>query len=112
MATAQGGVYAFLHGDGPATAHLLDFATDIGAALVKRHHDGFADVPAGALAVTVERVDSVADHVEVGELEHLLLWRRSWAGSAPREKSPRPDARMVRTGVNACSRRGCSREGR
>jgi hypothetical protein len=67
MATAQAGKYATLNGDGPAAAHLLDLATEIGAALVKRHQDGAADLPVGVLTETAEQVDSVADRVETAD---------------------------------------------
>ncbi|MGW6456705.1 hypothetical protein ACWF94_12410 [Streptomyces sp. NPDC055078] len=64
MATAQAGKYASLNGDGPAAAHLLDLGTEIGAALVKRHAGGEAEVPVGVLDEVAERVDAVADRVE------------------------------------------------
>ncbi|MFI1890102.1 hypothetical protein [Streptomyces jumonjinensis] len=64
MAASQAGKHATLNGDGPAAAHLLDIATEIGAALVKRHRDGAAEVPVGVFAELAELVDSVADRVE------------------------------------------------
>ncbi|MEY9993192.1 hypothetical protein ABIE67_005224 [Streptomyces sp. V4I8] len=40
MAASQAGKYAGLNDDGAAAAHLLDLATEIGAALVENHADG------------------------------------------------------------------------
>ncbi|MGI5259306.1 hypothetical protein [Streptomyces angustmyceticus] len=64
MAASQAGKYASLNDDSAVAAHLLDLATEIGAALVKRHADGVAEVPVGALDELAELVDSVADRVE------------------------------------------------
>ncbi|MCZ1020305.1 hypothetical protein [Streptomyces noursei] len=64
MAASQAGKYASLNEDGPAAAHLLDLATEIGAGLVKRHADGAAEIPVGILDELAELVDSVADRIE------------------------------------------------
>ncbi|MER6165053.1 hypothetical protein [Streptomyces violaceorubidus] len=64
MASSQAGKYASVNDDGPAAAHLLDLATEIGAALVKRHADGAADIPVGVLDELAGLVDTVADRVE------------------------------------------------
>ncbi|GLF95572.1 hypothetical protein [Streptomyces yaizuensis] len=64
MATAQAGKYAMFNGDSAAAAHLLDLATEIGAAQVKRYSDGTATVPVGMLTETADLVESVADRVE------------------------------------------------
>ncbi|WP_405931584.1 hypothetical protein [Streptomyces sp. NBC_00827] len=64
MAASQAGKYAGLNDDGAASAHLLDLATEIGAALVKRHADGTAEVPVGVLDELAGLVGAVADHVE------------------------------------------------
>jgi hypothetical protein len=47
MAAAQAGKYAGLNDDGAAAAHLLDLATEIGAALVKSHTGGAVAIPLG-----------------------------------------------------------------
>ncbi|MEV3872261.1 hypothetical protein ACWD6I_12615 [Streptomyces sp. NPDC002454] len=65
MATAQSGKYASLNGDGPAAAHLLDLGTEIGAALVKRYTEGVVEVPVGVLNEVADRVDAVADCIEM-----------------------------------------------
>jgi hypothetical protein len=64
MAASQACKYASLNDDGAAAAHLLDLATEIGAALVQRHADGAADVPVGLLDELAELVDTVADRIE------------------------------------------------
>ncbi|MFC8350318.1 hypothetical protein [Streptomyces sp. NPDC057280] len=64
MAASQAGKYAGLNDDGAAEAHLLDLATEIGAALVKNHADGAAEISVGVLDELAELVDTVADHVE------------------------------------------------
>ncbi len=64
MAAAQGGKYAGLNGDGAAAAHLLDLATEIGAALVKRHSGGRAEIHVGVLDEIAHLVDAVAERVE------------------------------------------------
>ncbi|MGW1374756.1 hypothetical protein ACWD6P_10865 [Streptomyces sp. NPDC002446] len=64
MAASQAGKYASLNGDGAAAARLLDLATEIGAALVKRHAEGAAEVPVGVLDELAELVDAVAERVE------------------------------------------------
>lgn len=64
MAASQAGKYASVNDDGPAAAHLLDLATEIGAALVKRHADGSADIPVGILDELAELVDTVAERIE------------------------------------------------
>lgn len=64
MAASQAGKYASLNDDGAAAAHLLDLATEIGAALVKRHADGAAEIQVGVLDELAELVDTVADRVE------------------------------------------------
>ncbi|MEU4200844.1 hypothetical protein AB0F64_12940 [Streptomyces sp. NPDC026294] len=64
MAASQAGKYAGLNDDGPAAAHLLDLATEIGAALVKRHADGLAEIQVGILDELAVLVDTVADRVE------------------------------------------------
>ncbi|MBO1333813.1 hypothetical protein [Streptomyces sp. VRA16 Mangrove soil] len=66
MAAARAGKYAGINDDGAAAAHLLDLATEIGAALVQRHSDGAANVPVGMLDELTELVDAVADHIESG----------------------------------------------
>ncbi|MGW2607645.1 hypothetical protein ACWC4A_24935 [Streptomyces mirabilis] len=63
-AAAQAGKYASLNDDGAAAAYLLDLATEIGAALVKRHADGAAAIPVGVFDELAALVDSVADRVE------------------------------------------------
>jgi hypothetical protein len=63
-AASQAGKYAGLNGDGPAAAHLLDLVTEIGAALVRRHADGAADMPVGVLDELAHMVDSIADRIE------------------------------------------------
>jgi hypothetical protein len=52
---------------GAEAAHLLDLATEVGAALVKRHTEGAADVEVGVLDELAGLVDKVADRVESGE---------------------------------------------
>ncbi|MFE7312808.1 hypothetical protein ACFU7T_06830 [Streptomyces sp. NPDC057555] len=64
MAASQAGKYASLNDDGPVAAHLLDLATEIGAALVKHHADGAAKIPVGVLDELAELVDTVADRIE------------------------------------------------
>ncbi len=64
MAASQAGKYAGLNDDGAAAAHLLDLATEIGAALVKNHADGAAEISVGVLDELAELVDNVADQVE------------------------------------------------
>lgn len=64
MATAQAGKYATLNGDDPAAAHLLDLATELGAAMVQRYAEGGAEIPVGALDEVADRVDAVADRIE------------------------------------------------
>ncbi|MFH8586066.1 hypothetical protein ACH4GP_16890 [Streptomyces celluloflavus] len=64
MAASQAGKYASLNNAGPAAAHLLDLATEIGAALVKRHAGGSAAIPVGILDELAELVDTVADRIE------------------------------------------------
>lgn len=63
-AAAQAGKCASLNDDGAAAAHLLDLATEIGAALVKRHADGAAEIPVGVLDELAGLVDTVADRIE------------------------------------------------
>jgi hypothetical protein len=64
MAASQAGKYASLNDDGAAAAHLLDLATEIGAALVNRHADGAAEIPVGVLDELAGLLDTVADRVE------------------------------------------------
>ncbi|MEU6352919.1 hypothetical protein ABZ896_26930 [Streptomyces sp. NPDC047072] len=64
MAASQAGKYAGLNDDGAAAAHLLDLATEIGAALVRNHADGAVEISAGVLDELAELVDAVADQVE------------------------------------------------
>ncbi|GHC74099.1 hypothetical protein RFN57_25475 [Streptomyces violaceochromogenes] len=64
MAAAQACKYAGLNDDGAAAAHLLDLATEIGAALVKRRAVGAAEISMGVLDELSELVDAVADHIE------------------------------------------------
>jgi len=64
MAASQAGKYASLDDDGPAVAHLLDLATEIGAALVRHRADGVARILVGALDELAELVDTVADRIE------------------------------------------------
>jgi hypothetical protein len=64
MAASQAGKYAGLNDDGAAAAHLLDLATEIGAALVKHHADGRAEISVGVLDELAELVDTVAGRVE------------------------------------------------
>ncbi|MDQ0908760.1 hypothetical protein QFZ22_004745 [Streptomyces canus] len=64
MAASQAGKYAGLNDDGAAAAHLLDLATEIGAALVRNHADGAVEISMGVLDELAELVDSVADRVE------------------------------------------------
>ncbi|MDO0912968.1 hypothetical protein QQM39_19575 [Streptomyces sp. DT2A-34] len=66
MAAAQAGKYAGLNDDGAAEAHLLDLATELGAALVQNHADGAAEISVGVLDELAELVDTVADQVETG----------------------------------------------
>ncbi|AXG79371.1 hypothetical protein [Streptomyces paludis] len=63
-AAAQAGKYACVNNDGAATAHLLDLATEIGAALVKRYAHGAAEIPVGVLDELAGVVDAVADRVD------------------------------------------------
>jgi hypothetical protein len=63
MAAAQAGKYAGVNDDGAAAAHLLDLATEIGAALVKSHTCG-SEIPVGVLDELAGLVNTVADHVE------------------------------------------------
>lgn len=64
MAASQAGKYAGLNDDGAAAAHLLDLATEIGAALVKSHTGGAVAIQVGVLDELAGLVDTVADHVE------------------------------------------------
>jgi hypothetical protein len=64
MAASQADKYAGLNDDGAAAAHLLDLATEIGAALVDNHADGAAEVQVGVVDELAVLVDSVADRVE------------------------------------------------
>jgi hypothetical protein len=64
MAASQAGKYAGLNDDGAAAAHLLDLATEIGAALAENHADGAAEVQVGVLDELAVLVDSVAGRVE------------------------------------------------
>ncbi|MEV4225593.1 hypothetical protein AB0J81_00515 [Streptomyces bobili] len=64
MAASQAGKYAGLNCDGAAAAQLLDLVTEIGAALVKNHADGAAEISVGVLDELAELVDTVADQVE------------------------------------------------
>lgn len=66
-AAAQAGKYVGTNGGGPAAAHLLDLATEIGAALVHRHSDDAADLPVGVLDELAHLVDAVAACVESGD---------------------------------------------
>ncbi|MEU9624781.1 hypothetical protein ACIO8F_32975 [Streptomyces sp. NPDC087228] len=64
MAASQAGKYASINDDGAAAAHLLDLATEIGAALVKQHADGAAEIAVGVLDELAGLVDAVADRIE------------------------------------------------
>jgi hypothetical protein len=64
MAASQAGKYAGVNDDGAAAAHLLDLATEIGAALVKSHTGGSVEIPVGVLDELAGLVNAVADHVE------------------------------------------------
>jgi hypothetical protein len=64
MAASQAGKYAGVNDDGAAAAHLLDLATEIGAALVRSHTGGLVDIPVGVLDELAGLVNAVADHVE------------------------------------------------
>ncbi|PZT74167.1 MULTISPECIES: hypothetical protein [unclassified Streptomyces] len=64
MAASQAGKYASINDDGSAAAHLLDLATEIGAALVRQHVDGAVGVAVGVLDELAELVDAVADRIE------------------------------------------------
>lgn len=67
MAASQAAKYAGLNSGGGEAAHLLDLATEVGAALVKRHTEGAANVEVGVLDELAGLVDKVADQVESGE---------------------------------------------
>lgn len=64
MAASQAAKYAGLNSGGAAAAHLLDLATEIGAALVKHHEGGAVDVEVGVLDELAGLVDEGADRVE------------------------------------------------
>ncbi|MFD4256435.1 hypothetical protein ACFWR9_02095 [Streptomyces sp. NPDC058534] len=67
MAASQAGKYAGANGDGAASEHLLDLATEFGAALVTDHTDGAAEIPVGVLDEAAELVDTVAGRIESRE---------------------------------------------
>ncbi|GAA2606166.1 hypothetical protein [Streptomyces axinellae] len=67
MAASQAGKYAGLNSGGAAAAHLLDLATEIGAALAKGHAEGAAAVEVGVLDELAGLVDEVANRVESGD---------------------------------------------
>ncbi|MFC7308372.1 hypothetical protein ACFQVC_29640 [Streptomyces monticola] len=67
MAASQAGKYAGVNGDGAASAHLLDLATELGAALVKRYAEGAAEIPVGVLDEVAALVDTTADRIESEE---------------------------------------------
>ncbi|MER5356888.1 hypothetical protein [Streptomyces sp. NPDC002785] len=66
MAAAQAGKYAALNGDGRTASHVLDLATEIGAALtVVGGGDGIeAEVPVGGLTELADVTEFVALRVE------------------------------------------------
>ncbi|MFI9283849.1 hypothetical protein [Streptomyces werraensis] len=60
---SQAGKYAGLNDDEAVAAHLLDLATEIGAALVKSRTGGAVVIPVGVLDELAGLGDTVADHV-------------------------------------------------
>ncbi|WP_051846029.1 hypothetical protein [Streptomyces sp. NRRL F-5053] len=64
MAASQAAKYATLNSADAAAAHLLDLATEAGAALVKHHAEGAAEVEVGVLDELAGLVDEVAERTE------------------------------------------------
>jgi hypothetical protein len=64
MAAAQVGKYASLNGDGRAASHVLDLATEIGAALASAGTGDEAATPVGVLTELASITETVALRVE------------------------------------------------
>ena len=64
MAAAQAGKYAATNHDGRAAAHLMDLATELGAALAT--DDGLI-VPVGVLDELADHLDRTIARIEKGE---------------------------------------------
>ncbi|MBB1242377.1 hypothetical protein GL263_02130 [Streptomyces durbertensis] len=64
MAAAQAGKYAATNHDRRAAAHLMDLATELGAALIP---DNDPTVPVGVLDELADQLDRTIAHIEDGE---------------------------------------------
>ncbi|KPI03009.1 hypothetical protein OK074_5159 [Actinobacteria bacterium OK074] len=67
MATAQAGKYASFNGDTSDAAHLLDLATEIGAALIEHRPGGQVEIPVGAMDEAAQLVEAVAVRLQAND---------------------------------------------
>ncbi|NYI07569.1 hypothetical protein [Allostreptomyces psammosilenae] len=64
MTAAQVGKYAYLNGDSRSASHVLDLATELGAALAQADGSPEGSVPVGVLEELADLAEATADHVE------------------------------------------------